>query len=260
MRSSETHEGVFSILEKIVRSHPAIYIIFRTLIKFTNIFEKDFDGLKLLYIDKKKINIIDVGASDGIASKFFNNNLNVGTIYCFEPNEYFLKILRKTKQSNIVIKPYAIGNKNIKKKIYFPRYNFLKNNYDIISYAHYDQKLMSHFLLDFKFRRNLTIASSILTIKKIGLFKKKIDLIKIDTNGFELSIIKGLIKTIKKDLPVLLIEMNKDEKRISNILKKFNYEGYFYSINQKKFTKKKKSNALNKYFLQKKHIKKELII
>ncbi len=239
MRSSETHEGVFSILEKIVRSHPAIYIIFRTLIKFTNIFEKDFDGLKLLYIDKKKINIIDVGASDGIASKFFNNNLNVGTIYCFEPNEYFLKILRKTKQSNIVIKPYAIGNKNIKKKIYFPRYNFLKNNYDIISYAHYDQKLMSHFLLDFKFRRNLTIASSILTIKKIGLFKKKIDLIKIDTNGFELSIIKGLIKTIKKDLPVLLIEMNKDEKRISNILKKFNYEGYFYSINQKKFTKKK---------------------
>ncbi len=260
MRSSETHEGVFSILEKIVRSHPAIYIIFRTLIKFTNIFEKDFDGLKLLHIDKKKINIIDVGASDGIASKFFNNNLNVGTIYCFEPNEYFLKILRKTKQSNIVIKPYAIGNKNIKKKIYFPRYNFLKNNYDIISYAHYDQKLMSHFLLDFKFRRNLTIASSILTIKKIGLFKKKIDLIKIDTNGFELSIIKGLIKTIKKDLPVLLIEMNKDEKRISNILKKFNYEGYFYSINQKKFTKKKKSNALNKYFLQKKHIKKELII
>ena len=123
MRSSETHEGVFSILEKIVRSHPAIYIIFRTLIKFTNIFEKDFDGLKLLHIDKKKINIIDVGASDGIASKFFNNNLNVGTIYCFEPNEYFLKILRKTKQRNIVIKPYAIGNKNIK-KIYFPRYNF----------------------------------------------------------------------------------------------------------------------------------------
>ena len=114
MRSSETHEGFFSILEKIVRSHPAIYIIFRTLIKFTNIFEKDFDGLKLLDIDKKKINIIDVGASDGIASKFFNNNLNVDKIYCYEPNEYFLKILKRVKQKNIVIKPYAIGNKNVK--------------------------------------------------------------------------------------------------------------------------------------------------
>ena len=101
MRSSETHEGIFSILEKIVRAHPAIYIIFRKLIKFTNIFEKDFDGLKLLDIDKKKLNIIDVGASDGIAYKFFNNNLNVGTIYCYEPNEYF-KIL-KSKTKNIVI-------------------------------------------------------------------------------------------------------------------------------------------------------------
>ncbi len=260
MRSSETHEGIFSILEKIIRAHPAIYIIIRNLVKYTNIFEKDFDGLKFLDINEKKMNIIDVGASDGIASKFFNNNLNVDKIYCYEPNEYFLKILKKTKQKNIIIKPYAIGNKNIKKKIYFPRYNFFNKNYDIISYAHYDQKLMNHFLLDFKFRENLSIASSILTIKKIGLFKKKIHLIKIDTNGFELSIIKGLIQTIKRDSPVLLVEMNKDEKKISNILKKFHYDGYFYSISQKKFTKRKKSNALNKYFLQKKHIKKQLII
>ena len=260
MRSSKTHEGIFSILEKIVRAHPAIYIIIRNLVKYTNIFEKDFDGLKFLDINEKKINIIDVGASDGIASKFFNNNLNVGTIYCYEPNEYFLKILKKNKNENMIIKPYAIGNKNIKKKIYFPRYNFLNKNYDIISYAHYDQKLMNHFLLDFKFRENLSIASSILTIKKIGLFKKKINLIKIDTNGYELSIIKGLIQTIKRDSPVLLVEMNKDEKKISKILKRFNYDGYFYSISQKKFTKRKKSNALNKYFLQKKNIKKELII
>ena len=94
MRSSETHEGFFSVLEKIVRAHPLIYIILGNC-AFTNIFEKDFDGLKLLQIDRNKLNIIDVGASDGIASKFFNNNLNVGTIYCYEPNEYFLKILKK---------------------------------------------------------------------------------------------------------------------------------------------------------------------
>ena len=256
MRSSETHEGIFSVLEKIVRAHPLIYIIFRQLVKFTNIFEKDFDGLKLLDINKKKLNIMDVGASDGIASKFFNNNLNVNTIYCYEPNKYFLKILKKAKQRNIVIKPYAIGDKNIQKKIYFPRYNFLNKNYDIISYAHYDKKLMGHFLLDFKFRSNLSIASSILNIKKIGLFKKKIDLIKIDTNGFELSIIKGLIQTIKKDKPALLVEMNRDEKSISNILKKFNYEGYFYSISQKKFTKKKNLMHLINIFYKKNILKK----
>ena len=72
MRKSKTSEGLFSILEKIIRSHPAIYLVIRNLIKYTNIFEKDFDGLKYLDFDKTKLNIIDVGASDGIASKFFN--------------------------------------------------------------------------------------------------------------------------------------------------------------------------------------------
>ena len=260
MRKSKTNEGFFSILEKIVRSHPAIYLIIRNLIRYTNIFEKDFDGLKHLYISKKKLNIIDVGASDGIASKYFNNNLNTGTIYCFEPSKYYQKILRKNKIRNTVIKPYAIGNKNIKKKIYYPRYKFLSNNFDIISYTHYDLKLMNHFLLDFKFRGNLSIVRDTLSIKKVGAFKKKIHLIKIDTNGFELPIIKGLIKTIKKDLPVMIIEVNKDQKRISKILKKYSYEGYYYSISQKKFTKKGTIHSLNKYFLQKKNLNKELII
>ena len=94
MRKSKTSKGLFSILEKIIRSHPAIYLIVRNLIKYTNIFEKDFDGLKFLNYDKSKLNIIDVGASDGIASKFFNKNLNTGTIYCYEPS----KISRNFKE------------------------------------------------------------------------------------------------------------------------------------------------------------------
>ena len=136
----------------------------------------------------------------------------------------------------------------------------MSNNFDNISYTHYDLKLMNHFLLDFKFRGNLSIVRDTLSIKKVGAFKKKIHLIKIDTNGFELPIIKGLIKTIKKDLPVMIIEVNKDQKRISKILKKYSYEGYYYSISQKKFTKKGTIHSLNKYFLQKKNLNKELII
>ena len=240
MRKSKTNEGFFSILEKIVRSHPAIYLIIRNLIRYTNIFEKDFDGLKHLYISKKKLNIIDVGASDGIASKYFNNNLNTGTIYCFEPSKYYQKILRKNKIRNTVIKPYAIGNKNIKKKIYYPRYKFLSNNFDIISYTHYDLKLMNHFLLDFKFRGNLSIVRDTLSIKKVGAFKKKIHLIKIDTNGFELSVVKGLIHIIKKDKPALIIEYNRDVKIIDQLLKKFSYKSYYFLHNTKKFSLKKK--------------------
>ena len=90
MKKSKTNSGVLSFIEKIVRSHPLVYITFRYLIKFTNIFEEDAFGLKKINF-KNKINIIDVGASDGIASKFFINNLNVNKIICYEPNESYIK-------------------------------------------------------------------------------------------------------------------------------------------------------------------------
>ena len=66
MRASKTNIG-FLGFQKIIRSHPILYFICRSLIRFTNIFERDFDGLKNKF---KDINIIDIGASDGIAVKF----------------------------------------------------------------------------------------------------------------------------------------------------------------------------------------------
>ena len=242
-----------SLLERIIRAHPLIYIISRFFIRFTNIFEKDFDGLKLLNFDKK-INILDVGASDGIAAKFFNNNFNIGTIYCFEPNRGYVEILKKAKIKNVVIKPFAIGNQNNYINIMYPRYKFFNRVYDIITYTCYDIKLLRFFLLDFKFRKNITIVKKKLLIKKIDKFKKKIHLIKIDTNGFELSVIKSLINTIKKDKPALIVEDNVQSKNIYKILKKYSYKSFYYSTSLKKFTKKQTKYSLNKYYLQSNHL------
>ena len=245
------YEG--TLLEKIIRAHPLIYIIFRFFIRYTNIFEKDFNGLKLLNFEEK-INILDVGASDGIAAKFFNNNLNTGTIFCFEPNRGYVNILKKIKIKNVVIKPFAIGNQNSHINIMYPRYKLFNTFYDIITYTFYDIKHLRHFLLDFKFRKNITIVKKKLLIKKIDKFKKKIHLIKIDTNGFELSVIKSLINTIKKDKPALIVEDNVQSKNIYKILKKYSYKSFYYSTSLKKFTKKQTKYSLNKYYLQSNHL------
>ena len=53
MRTSSTNIGIVGFFEKNIRKHPLIYIIFRSLVRFTNIFEKDFDGLKKYYLIKK---------------------------------------------------------------------------------------------------------------------------------------------------------------------------------------------------------------
>lgn len=247
MRKSSTNIGLLGIIESIIRKHPLVYLIFRSLIKFTNIFEKDFDGLKLLNF-KHKINIIDVGASDGISVKYFFKNLSVNKIICYEPYQDYVNSLKKF--DNIIIKPYAIGDKNCVKKIFYPTYSFFKKKYNLITYAHYDMNLMKHFIKDFYFRKNLIISSSYLKIKRIYKINYKVDLIKIDTNGYELNVIKGLLKIIKKDKPALIVEINKDHNKISNILKQYGYKSYYYSINEKKFSKKFNKNCTNKYFLQ----------
>ena len=78
--SKTASSGLFQVLEKIIRSHPLVYFLVRYLIRYTNIFEDDAHGVKYLNLGKK-INIIDVGASDGVASKFFKNNLSTNKFY-----------------------------------------------------------------------------------------------------------------------------------------------------------------------------------
>ena len=137
MKRSKTNSGFLQYLEKFIRSHPLVYFLMRYFVRYTNIFEEDANGVKYLNL-KKNLNIIDVGASDGIAAKFFCRQLKVKSIICYEPNEFYVKILRKLNINNLIVKPYAIGEKKTFKKIYFPRYKFFNKNLDLIPYTYYD--------------------------------------------------------------------------------------------------------------------------
>ena len=168
LKQSRIGSGIlFNFFEKIIRCHPLIYFISRSLIRFTTVHEEDFNGVKLLNLGEK-INIIDVGASDGVAAKFFNRNLNIGNIICFEPSNYYINMLKKTNIKNLIVKPFGIGNANGYKTIFLPRYKLFYINLDIASYAHYNRKGVSDALLsDFKFTKNIAIAKKIF-IRKIN--------------------------------------------------------------------------------------------
>jgi FkbM family methyltransferase len=249
---SKTNSGLLFFFEKITRSHPLLYYVIRGLIRFTNIFEEDAKGVKYLSF-KDKINVIDVGASDGIAAKFFISNLNINKVICYEPYKPYVDKIKKIKNNKIIIKPFAIGEKNENLKVYFPRYNFFGKNLDLITYTYYDKKnLHKQIKLDFKFDRNITIVKNVLKISKFTIPKKKIDLIKIDVNGFELSVLKSMIKCIKRDRPVLLLETGNDINKINNLLKKLSYKQYKFDLNLKKFKYIKNGKyPLNTYFIHK---------
>ena len=260
-RKSKTNSGILYLYEKLVRSHPLFYFIIRSLIRFTNLFEEDANGVAFLNLNKK-VNIIDVGASDGIAIKFFNRKLKINNIICFEPNPFYQKILRKLKIKNLKIKPFGIGNSNKYEKIFFPRYKFFFKNLDLFSYTFYNkQSLLDQINFDFKFKENISIVEKKIYLKKVRNINMKVDLIKIDVNGYELPVIKGLAEVIKRDKPALIVESSEDIKLIDIYLKKFGFSKYSFSNKKKKFIKikhncslKKILESLNIYFLQKKHL------
>ena len=82
-----------------------------------------------------------------------------------------------------------------------------------------------------------------------------ISLIKIDVNGHELSVIKGLNNIIKKDKPALIIETDKNINKINEYLKKFNYGKFSFLKSNKTFKKIRDTYPLNTFFLQPTHLK-----
>jgi len=231
------------ILIRVLERYPIINLNILNNIKYFKLFlphDKDYLGLKILFKNKKIFNgsFIDIGANTGSSILSFRSMGFKNVIYSFEPNFFlFNKYLKKLKKNdrNIKIFNNALGDNNkplifytpcIKKKYihYFSSFNqdYVKSS---MRNTFPDQK--------FKFQKNK------IKVKKLDnfYFNKKIDLIKIDTEGHDLQVLKGGKKTIKRYKPIFLIEYNRELFfKICEELGK-NFRAYYYSIDNNKFFK-----------------------
>ena len=180
---------------------------------------------KILFFLKKIIKkpkyILDIGAHKGNYTDLFlhlNTNLK---IILFEPNIYlYKKLLKKYKNNNnLKILNLGIGEKKTKK-------NFLINkNSDYVSSLSRINSKSKYLLI-----RNLILGSlsnkvekKIINIQKLDnlnfLQNKKIDLIKIDVEGYEENVIDGA-KLILKNTKIILIEFHNDDMYVNFNAKK----------------------------------------
>ena len=246
IKQNTTNSGFFGKIESIIRVIPHIYIIFRMLVRFTNYFEEDFLYLKKIF-NNRKVNIIDVGASDGISVQFFLRNLKCKKIFCYEPQKvFFLKLTNLKKRfNNLVLFNYGLAKKNFKMDIFYPFVSFFGFKVFLLTYSFPIKKeLEDQIDLDFFIKPG--IQKSKILVKKYKIQNDKIDLIKIDTNGSEYEIVETLFRLIKRDKPVLIIENNNISKIFKN-LKKLGYKKY-YVINDilKKHTNQNSANIIFK--------------
>ena len=185
--------------------------------------------------------IFDIGAHHGETIKLFLNNFKIKNIYSFEASNENFKILQKNTKKlqkkfdnvNILIENFAVGDeeKIVKMKQMNESSSSTINSYNVKS-KYFKKK--SLFLFSSK---NKNFFSEI-DVKQVSLSNymtekniNEIDFIKIDTEGYEYYVLKGLQNQFKK-IKLILFEHHYDNmlikdykfKDIHNFLIKYKFK------------------------------------
>jgi FkbM family methyltransferase len=196
-------------------------------------------------IFNKKFYFIDIGCSRGFFSMYLLNLKNLKAEgLCIDPLskslEDFKEILKLNKIKRAKLLNALISDqKNKKRNIY--RVSDYYGYYSIIKNVNYADK---------KIKEKLKINSYTLDQLVFEKYKfKKLDFIKIDTEGAEYEILKKSKKTLQKFKPAIYCEITRKTNKIINLLKIYGYE--FFAISNEEKHKLKKNFYANVLALHK---------
>ena len=185
-------------------------------------------------IKKREIVYVDIGTNVGNYVEFVNKIFKIKTLYCFEPQIDLIKNLEEiTYVKKKFIYPFALSNVEKIKNFY---------QYDIASQSSFHKQVNNYNSLQ-KVRKIHKIKTS--TFDKVFNKDLKIDFCKVDAQGEDYNILKGMEKNLKKgNIKILKVEVcftRMYEKTgssyldILNFLSKLNYN--LISISKIKYVK-----------------------
>ncbi len=194
--------------------------------------ERELELIKI-FSDKKK-DAIDVGVYRGVYSyqlaKYYKH------VYSYEPNPLIYPYLQKNLKkiiSNITIENFALSDAIGEIDLRIPKRfkSIFKGNIEEIyklgcASIHKKNKFIEFD--SYKVKRQKL--DNILKNKTVGF-------IKIDVEGHEKEVIKGSIEIIKKNKPILLVEIEERHSKVKpietiNFIKNLGYKPYFFKENK----------------------------
>ena len=206
----------------------------------------DFFNQKKIYrflslkLGKKIDFVLDVGCHRGETIKILNSTFNVNKIYGFEPSKENFSFLQKIekKNDNIELFNFACGEFNETKKLKFS----IESSSSTINEINYESKyykIKKLLLLGLK-KKDMFIDEQIL-VKRLDEFLIKedianIDLLKIDTEGYEFNVLKGASGVLKK-INLIYFEHHYDDM----IKKNYNFSEIHDYLTKNNFVKLFKS-------------------
>ena len=205
-----------------------------------NVYEEE-----LLVLDKvvdKNLESVDVGVYRGIYT--YQLSKISKHVHAFEPNPLLFSYLNKNLKQlakNITLYENALSNASVTTDLKIPkRFNTInKKNYEEMyklgsATIHEKNLLNNEDFVTFKIRTRKL--DDILTNNNIGF-------IKIDVEGHEENVLNGAIEIIKRDKPVLLVEIEEkhSKKKVGesiNFINSLGYKSYYLSGYNLESTKK----------------------
>ena len=198
-------------------------------LKILNIFDYFYQKKFINFLKKKSINefnvFLDIGAHEGESIKLFSKNFKINKIYSFEPSPISYEILEKNiknfKNNNsyteIIAENIALGNSN--ENIFLKQ--IIESSSSTIRDLNVNSKYFKKKFFFFKNSANQSLFKEI-KVKQIQLSKyvdenkiENIDFIKIDTEGYELEVLKGA-KEILYKAKYILFEHHYDDMIVKN--------------------------------------------
>ncbi len=134
---------------------------------------------------------IDIGANKGVYAELLSRICN--RVYAFEPNPKMYSILKRSCANNVETFYMALSNKSGVAELRIP--------ISPSGYSNQGASLSTHKITE-------SYASIEVDSRRLDeLNLQNIGFIKIDVEGFELSVLKGAVETLKRERPTMLIEM-----------------------------------------------------
>ena len=176
-----------------------------------------FNRYKMLkkILPKKKLICFDIGANEGQTISEISKNFPNSVIHSFEPQKKCQAALqhlkKKIKKSKIYINPFACGEKNIFKTFYVNYSSNLSSFYKLNKKSKLMIK-MRKLSTNKKFLKSINIPTKVRQIALSDYIKDKkiasIDFLKIDTQGYEINVLKGIKKNDFHKIKIIVMEIN----------------------------------------------------
>jgi FkbM family methyltransferase len=204
--------------------------------------EYDFNLLRH-FPDKEQMQFVDIGTNRGEAIQSMLTLKRNASVVGFEPNPIVFantaSIYKRAKQ--VKLHNCGLGRDNGAFTLYLPFFR----NFMFDGLASFNRTEASDWLKG----RIFGYRSDLLHIKEINCELKRLDdfnlspyFIKIDVQGFEYEVLEGGRETLKKHMPILLIETPSEQ--VTSLLQGLGYKPYYYHKNKLAEGR----GALNTYF------------